>query len=155
MKPDVKKAASTAGKFATGFGGLVGGVMLMKQIPAIPKAPAVVSNTLPGLAGMVVAAVVAGKTQNEYLKYAAIGVGIAGVASVILKNFGDKLPGFVKDNTSLSGVRGLRYVRNYGDYNPAFQTSQGAAMSGLRGANPYKLSGANPYKLQGAYSLNQ
>jgi hypothetical protein len=114
----VKTAGSNLAKFGSAAGGLVVGSMLMKRVPAF--GPPIVQKLLPGSVGMILAYFLAKKFGNEYVKNAAMGLGLAGFVDVV-KKFTDGKTGLLATvNQSLPALSGLGYVQNYGEYPPTY-----------------------------------
>lgn len=87
--PSVKKAGSTAAKFASGTAGAAVGTILANKIPVPAFGPAWLQEhmqkALPGLAVMVAAYVASAKfkSKHDLVEPAAIGMGIAGFAKLV------------------------------------------------------------------------
>jgi hypothetical protein len=141
----VKKAASTAGKFGSAAAGLAAGTLVMSKLPAV--GPPIVQKALPGLVGMGLAYIIGKKSDNDYIKSAAVGLGLAGFVNLLKNNFAQYLPAIVTDNLQL---KGLGIAGNYGQYPPEFFTQQvngmenGTLLSGMENGNVLNgLSDAN------------
>lgn len=115
----VKTAGSNLAKFGSAAGGLVLGSLVMKKIPAF--GPPIVQKVLPGAAGMILAYFLGSKFQNQYIKNAALGLGLAGFVDVVKKFTDGQTSGVLKTvNESLPALSGLGYVQNYGQYPPEY-----------------------------------
>lgn len=143
----VKTAGSNLAKFGSAAGGLVIGSMVMRRIPAF--GPPIVQKLLPGTIGMVLAYLLAKKFSNEYVKNAAMGLGLAGFVDVVKKFTEGKAGLFATINSSLPALSGIGYVQNYGEYPPSYFAPKKIGMGNID-ENAFALSGID----QEAFSLS-
>lgn len=152
----VKETTSNLAKFGSQAGGLVLGSIVMKKVGEVLPAslPAIAQKIIPGALGMVLAFFLNKKFGNQYVKNAAMGLGLAGFVDVLKKVTAD-IPALQQVSTALptlSGLGRIGYVQNYGDYPPNYFLDSNRQLSrALSGPNEtaYNLMGANPNALQG------
>lgn len=149
----MKEAGQTVLKFGSGAAGLTVGSIALKQLNKVLPAslPDIAKKVAPGLSTMLLAYFISTKVNNDKAKSAAMGVGLAGFADLLLKVAGNvKL---VSDNVpQLSGMPGYAAVNTGG---VGWDYYRDNSLQGL-GSNPYALNGA--FSMQGlgnnAFALN-
>jgi hypothetical protein len=141
IQATVKKAGTSVAMFGAATGGVILGSLLMKQIPNIAQLPDLANKVIPGLGSMGVAGVVGAKVDNNYVKMAALGLGIAGFIDLANKTISQYLPSQFK----LPTLNGLGNAINYGDYPPSYFTRKVNGVDTLELGEPNRMNlGANP-----------
>jgi hypothetical protein len=112
-----------------------------------------VRNIAPGLAGMIIAYLLNAKFSNQYVKTAALGLGLAGIVDVTKKLTAGKTGFLATVNENLPSLSGFGYVQDYGQYSPDYFSNNWPLSGPDQNANMLQGPDRNANMLQGAGML--